>query len=236
MADSMYVGMNAAAARAHDLEVIADNLANVDTPGFHGSQPVFQSYLAPHRNGELVDQVHVEAVDVGVDVRAGPAIPSDSPLDIRVGQGAWLAVELKEGGTGFTRDGRLSIDVDGTLRASGLPVLSDALTHLVVDPKATVVIDEIGQVVADGAVAGVLGRFELAGPIERVHPSVVQAGASTPVETHVETHMREDSNVNALGTVVRMMQAQRAYDEAMQAVTTSRHMDEKSAEIGRVRG
>lgn len=236
MADSMYVAMNAAAARAQNLEVIADNLANVDTPGFHGSQSVFQAFVAAHDSGEPVDQVHVAAVDAGVDPRAGPAIPSDSPLDVRPGQGAWLAVELQDGSTGYTRDGRLAVDVDGTLRAAGLPVLSDALQRVVVDPHARIVVDATGRVTAGDAVAGVLGRFELVGPIARVQPAVVQAVTASAVETHLEIGMREGSNVNALGAVVRMVQAQRAYDEAMQAVTTSRRMDEKSAEIGRVRG
>lgn len=236
MADSMYVAMHAATARAQDLEIIADNLANVDTPGFHGTHSVFEAFLAPHDAGEPVDQVHVAAIDVGVDPRAGPAIPSDSALDIRLGQGAWLAVEMPDGATGYTRDGRLSVDVDGTLRAGKLPVLSDALTRIVVDPLADVGVNQAGQVTANGAVAGNLARFELDGPMHRVAPAVVKAQNATAVDTQLETHMREGSNVNALQAVVRMVQAQRAYDEAMQAVTTSRHMDEKSAEIGRVRG
>lgn len=235
MADSVYVAMNAAAARARDLEVIADNLANVDTPGFKGQQTVFASYLPPMREGDRMEQVHVAVVDSGVDGRAGAAIPSDSPMDVRLDDGAWLAVEMTDGATGYTRDGRLSVDADGVLRAGALPVLSDQLQTIHVDAGAHVVVGDHGDVSVDGAVVGRLGRFALEGDVTRALPSVVQAEGAAAVDAHVESGMREGSNVNALSGVVRLVQAQRAYDEAMQAVTTARRLDEKSAEIGRVR-
>lgn len=235
MADSIYVAMNAAAARAHDLEVVADNLANVDTPGFKSTQTVFESFLPPMREGDRNEQVHVVALDVGVDGRAGPAVQTDSPLDVRVSDGAWLAVELPSGATGYTRDGRLSVDAEGLLRAGNHPVLGQDLRPIRVEAGADVTIGDDGNVNVGGTAVATLGRFTLDGTLSRVLPSVVQAAGANSVDAHVESGMREGSNVNALSSVVRLVQAQRAYDEAMQAVSTARRLDEKSAEIGRVR-
>ena len=53
MADGIYVGMAAAAARAEQLDSIADNLANVETPGFKASHPAFQSFLPSRRQRHL---------------------------------------------------------------------------------------------------------------------------------------------------------------------------------------
>lgn len=235
MADSIYVAMNAAAARSYDLEVIADNLANVDTPGFKSSQTAFESFLPPMRDGDLQEQVHVAVVDAGIDQRSGPAIPSDSPLDVRLEDGAWLAVQLPSGATGYTRDGRLSVDKDGILHAGEHPVLSDELRPIEVPQGAQVRISDLGAVSADNEGVANLGRFHLEGDLKRALPSVVISEGATSVDAHLESGMREGSNVNALSGVVRLVQAQRAYDEAMQAVTTARNLDQKSAEIGRVR-
>ena len=70
MADSMYVGMNAAAARLRDLDAVADNLANVETPGFRAARPVFQSVVAEAsaQNGSA-SQVHVVACSAREDTR-----------------------------------------------------------------------------------------------------------------------------------------------------------------------
>ena len=65
MADGIYVGMAAAAARAEQLDSIADNLANVETPGFKASRPAFESFLPP-RAGKSSDKVSTAAVGTGI--------------------------------------------------------------------------------------------------------------------------------------------------------------------------
>src|SRR4051794_16984464 len=62
VADGIYVGMSAAAARAAQLESISDNLANVETPGFKAGRPSFQSFL-PGRG--TTDKVFTAAVATG---------------------------------------------------------------------------------------------------------------------------------------------------------------------------
>ena len=56
--------MAAAAARADQLESIADNLANVETPGFKASYPAFQSFL-PRGASPTSDKVAAAAVGTG---------------------------------------------------------------------------------------------------------------------------------------------------------------------------
>ncbi|HEY1098610.1 MAG TPA: flagellar hook-basal body complex protein [Myxococcota bacterium] len=237
MADSMYVGMNAAAARLRDLDAVADNLANVETPGFRAQRPVFHAVVADAVNGQVSQQVHVIAGQDGVDRRAGPAVETGSPLDIRLAADAWLAVSLEDGSTGYTRDGRLSVGHDGTLYAGAYPVKDDAGATITVPGGAAVRIGDHGEVFVDNERQTTLGRYEVGGQLTRIRPTVVTGtgGDVVPVDAGVEVGMRDGSSVNGVETAVRMVQAQRAYDEAMQAITTARSIDTKANELGRLR-
>ena len=240
MAHSLYVGMNAATARLSELDAVADNLANVETPGFRPIRPVFESVVAaPGDAKDLGSQVHVTAVAAGVDARSGPAIETGSPLDIRLADGAWLEVQLDDGGVGFTRDGRLSVGVDGVLRAGAHPVLDDGGAVITAPSGASVRIGERGEVIVDGATTTRLGQHSLAGPLARVRPSVVaplQGSVVAAVDGPVQVGVREGSGVSGIQTTVALIDAQRAHDQAMQAIQTAQRLDEKAGEVGRLRG
>src|SRR5436305_1897233 len=72
MADGIYVGMAAATARAAQLDSIADNLANVETPGFKAARPAFQAFLPPRAGS--TDKVFAAAVSTGTDLRPGTTV------------------------------------------------------------------------------------------------------------------------------------------------------------------
>jgi len=239
MADSMYVGMNAAAARLRDLDAVADNLANVETPGFRAARPVFQSVVAEASaaNGSA-SQVHVVATQDGVNARSGPAIETGSPLDIRLADDAWLAVSLEDGSTGYTRDGRLAVGADGVVRAGIYPIKDDAGANVTVPSGSSIRIGERGEVFVDGQQETTLGRYAIGGPLTRVRPTVVTGSSAAdvaPIDAQVQVGMRDGSSVGAVESAVRMVSAQRAYDEAMQAITTARAIDTKANELGRIR-
>src|SRR5262249_46515470 len=87
VADGMYVGMAAAAAGADQLDSIADNLANAETPGYKASRPAFQSFLpprgvAPGAAANMQDKIFAGVVATGTDLSQGPIRTTDNPLDI----------------------------------------------------------------------------------------------------------------------------------------------------------
>src|SRR5260370_34961634 len=83
VADGMYVGMAAAAARAEQLDSIADNLANAETPGYKATRPAFQSFLPAYKGPGLVDKVFSAIVSTGTDMSPGPVGTNDNPLRLR---------------------------------------------------------------------------------------------------------------------------------------------------------
>jgi flagellar basal-body rod protein FlgF len=231
MADGIYIAMNGAAARLQQLDAIADNLANAETPGFRAERPTFSAVLAdhtrPHAPGYTV-ATHA------VDERPGEARVTSRPLDVRVDEHAWLAVELADGSVAYTKDGRLDLDADGRLLAGGRPVLGRA-GDITTPPGAQIAIGADGTITADGKAIDQLAIVELAPGAERIAPSLVRGDAHAIEAPRVHVGELEGSNARALESTVELVAAQRAYDHAMQAIQTSRRLDERASEVARLR-
>lgn len=236
MADGLYVGMTAAVARAQQLDSIADNLANAQTPGFKASRPSFQAFLP--EGAASSEKISTAAVATAVDLRSGPVSQTGRALDVLPDGDRFLTVRRGSGELAYTRDGALTVDEGGQVRASG-EVLVDPLGHpLTVPPGTEPTIDAQGQLLVGGRPAGRLALAELSGNIEKLGGALLApgaGGAARPVEGTVRTGLRELGNAPALEAAVQLISAQRNFDGAMQAITTYRRLDERAAELGRIR-
>src|SRR6266404_1509012 len=141
--------MAAAAARSDQLDSIADNLANAETPGYKAARPAFQSCLPKGPAGALVDKVFSAAVATGTDMSPGTMVTTDNPLDIVPDGESFMAVNTLTGGRAFTRNGQLTVNPDGILVASGRPVLGETGNVISVPPGSRLAINQDGQVTAD---------------------------------------------------------------------------------------
>lgn len=235
MADGIYLGMNGAAARMAQLDAIADNLANAETPGFKASRPSFEAFLSKgdpqHRTA------HPAAVATAIDLSHGPIQQTGNPLDV-VPQGeGFLAVQQGDK-LAYTRNGRLTIDGTGRLLAAGFPVVDREGQPIVLPPGSTARIDPSGAVLANNQRIADLGVFVLAGPLDKIGPSLlvpVGAGSAQPVESTVHTGQLETGNASPLEATVQLVAAQRHFDSTMQALQTSKRLDERAIEVGRIR-
>lgn len=237
MADGIWVGMSGAVARAKQLEAVADNLANAQTPGFKASHPAFETFLAGQDSQEP-QLALTGAVSGGVDLRNGATLVTNTATDVLPQDGTFLSVSLPDQTVGFTRDGRIVANDDGQLSIGGKPVRGSRGEHLQVPPNSKLSFDSNGAVLADGVEVGRLATYRLAGPIERLTPSVIrpitEAGV-LPAETRIKVGELELSNSSPLEGAVAMISAQRNFDTSMQAVQTYKRMDDRANEIGRVR-
>jgi flagellar basal-body rod protein FlgF len=235
MADGIYVSMCGASARMAQLDAVADNLANAQTPGFKAARPSFEVFLPA---SGAADKAYPAAVATGFDLRPGPTSRTDAPLDVVPEDGAFLAVQAP-GGRAFTRDGRLSVDAGHRLVQNGRPVLDRHGLPIVVPPGATPAIAPDGSVSAGGVTLGEIAVFRLTGPVDRVAPSLLAPGQGGAAEPLASTRLRvgevELGNAGALEATVQLISAQRQFDASMQALQTYRSLDQRSNEIGRVR-
>ena len=238
MADGMYVGMAGAAARAEQLDAIADNLANAQTPGFRAARPAFAAFLpAPSiGTGEVSLKASPAAVATGIDLRPGASVHTGEALDVAIEGPGFLAVRAGDG-VAYTRSGHLSVDPDGRLLLAGHAAL-DGDREIAIPPGATPQIRADGTVIAGGEQVGQLTVRDLDGPIERAGGTLLRAGQGA-VAVDVPARLRvgelELGNSTPLEAALDLVNAQRQFESSLQAIQTYRKLDERVAELGRVR-
>ncbi|MFY3745097.1 flagellar hook-basal body complex protein [Anaeromyxobacter sp. Red801] len=235
MADGIYVSMCGAVARAEQLDAVADNLANAQTPGFKAARPAFESFLAP---GAAQDKRYAAAVATGIDLRPGPTQRTGNALDVVPEAGLFLTVRTAGGAAAYTRDGRLTLDAGGRLVSDGRPVLSARGEPIVLPPDLEARVDAAGRVWAGDVEVAALGLARLDGPVDRVGPSLLAPGAggrALPAEGAVRSGELELGNAGALEASIQLVSAQRAYEASLQAIQTYRQLDQRAVEVARVK-
>jgi flagellar basal-body rod protein FlgG len=239
-------------AQQRRIEVIANNLANVNTTSFKRSRAHFEDLLYQTVQGPGVGgagQGTTDPVQVGRGTRLaavqrvqgqGPLEPTGRPLDLAIEGEGLFRVQLPDGATAYTRDGSLSISADGTLVTHGGYEL---MPGIVIPEEATgLMINRTGVVTVEMRSAAdviELGRIELARFANE--PGLVALGENLYAETPasgppihgfpqdngfgriVQGHL-EASNVEIVTEMVDMIAALRAYEINSQAVKASEEM------------
>lgn len=132
----MHTALTGLSASTATIGVVANNLANSQTPGFKQSRPAFatQSYQtasygaapSPSSGGRNPSQfgLGVQLAEVVTDFSQGPLALTANPLDLAVQGEGFFVVEGAEGERLFTRDGGFHTNADGELvTRTGLRVL-----------------------------------------------------------------------------------------------------------------
>lgn len=109
-----------------NLELIANNLANVNTTGYKAATMHFQDLLDSSEvmnlltgdavvDGELSTSSGVQVAGVSRDLEQGSVTPTGRQLDFAITGTGYFRVRLPEGGAAFTRDGVFQLDGDNNL-------------------------------------------------------------------------------------------------------------------------
>ena len=128
----LWVPLSGAIAQQKNVETIANNVANANTPGFKKDQVVFREYLSAYEKGTDLDLPNkewapedfyrtygAEKAQVEVDrsytkYEQGPLIPSRNPFDIGINGPGFFEV-LTPNGIRYTRRGTFSLNGEGKL-------------------------------------------------------------------------------------------------------------------------
>ena len=234
--DGIYIGMSGAVARQQQLESIADNLANAQSPGFKAARPAFESFLAKGAQG--AHEQFAAAVKSGIDLRPGPMQQTGAPLDATPDDGAFFAVRLPSGATAFTRDGRLSLGNDGLLHAAGGVLLSRSGAPIAIPPDARPELDATGMVRAGGLELEHIGTFTVQGGVDRVGTGLLapdKSGRASPAMARLRLGELELGNAPPLEAAVQMVSAQRHFETSMQAIETYKKLGDRQNQLGLVR-
>jgi flagellar basal-body rod protein FlgF len=155
-----YVILSRLGAQLRATQVLANNLANAETPGFQAGRAVFAQHLQAQRTGTGGSAV-AYALDRATwrDTAPGPVSTTGNPLDVAIRGEGFFAVETPEGER-FTRAGRFTLGPEGRVTdMEGHPVLDARGTPLVAGPNDTRI-----EIQGDGTIRsenGIIGRLRV---------------------------------------------------------------------------
>jgi flagellar basal-body rod protein FlgF len=128
MQNAILVGLSRQVALSREMDVVANNIANMDTTGYKADGSVFEEYLnSAARAGQTGARVSF-VLDRGIwhDMSQGPIAHTGNPLDVAIDGNAFLVVQTPRGQR-YTRNGALQINAAGQLVTNeGDPVLGDS--------------------------------------------------------------------------------------------------------------
>ncbi|MEQ1772175.1 MAG: flagellar basal-body rod protein FlgG [Burkholderiales bacterium] len=260
MIRSLWISKTGLDAQQTNMDVIANNLANVSTNGFKRARPVFEDLLyqtirQPGAQSSQQTQLP-SGLQLGTGVRPvateriftqGNLQQTGNSLDVAINGGGFFQVQLPDGGTAFTRDGSFHLDAQGQLVTSSGFHVQPAITIPSNALNVTIARDGVVSVTRAGSATPTqVGALQLTG---FVNPAGLQSmGENLYVETAasgtastnapgsnglglITQNYVETSNVNVVEELVNMIQTQRAYEINSKAITTSDQMLQKLTQL-----
>lgn len=253
MLQSLWTGTTGMHAQQLNIDVIANNLANVSTTGFKKSKADFQDLLYQTMkvpgSQTSPDTESPTGILIGLGVKPaavtkvftqGNLILTENELDIAIEGPGFLQVEIPNGNTTYTRAGALKRDSDGRLTNSdGYPIIPEIT---IPDGSREITISETGivsAIIGDDTDSTELGTMELAGFTnngglrsigKNLYAETEASGTAqtgTPGEDGfgilLQTYL-EGSNVNIVEELALMITTQRAYEINSKTIQTSDEM------------
>jgi flagellar basal-body rod protein FlgF len=227
MENTLLIGLSRQTTLERQLDVVANNIANVNTAGYKADSSLFEEYLTSgaHEDNFVGSDRRVSYVqDRGTfrDFTQGAAEQTKNPLDLAIDGSAFLVVQTPAGER-YTRDGGLQLNGQGQLvtvagnpvLGTGGPIVFQPTDHDInVTPDGTITVVE-----GSGRTDSIRGKLRLvnfsdAQKLLKEGLNLYTAGEGAPqpdTKSQVRQGFIEKSNVNAVGEMSRMMEITRAY-------------------------
>jgi flagellar basal-body rod protein FlgG len=257
---SLYSAATGMEAQQLNLNNIANNLANVNTPGFKRSKIEFQDLLYQKPRATGAESGGGNVVPTGIEIGNGSRVAATSKvftqgqlnatgekLDAAIQGEGFFEVQKPDGTIAYTRDGSFKLSPTGQVTTSdGLPILSGFQPA----PAGTteITISENGDVTYGGPngsqtfrltltrFANPSGLRSLGGNLYEETPASGTPESGSPNEQGFGSILQgyvEGSNVNIVEEMVNLIVAQRAYEINSKSIQTSDEMLQNIAQMKR---
>jgi flagellar basal-body rod protein FlgF len=222
MQSTLYVALSAQVALQDRLDTIAQNVANGNTAGYRGTEVKFDTVLSDLSTDPVA---FVSSSSQVTRLAPGALVKTGNPLDVAVKGDGWLSVGTPQGPV-YTRDGRMQMTASGALvTLSGTPVLDAGGTPIQLDQSAgQPEIAPDGTISQGGKRTGILGLFSLPSnaKLTRVAGGFTSSVPATAVADFsangVVQGFMEQSNVDPISEITRLVYVQRAFEGVSAAV------------------
>jgi flagellar basal-body rod protein FlgF len=222
MENATYVALSRQMVLQHQMDVIANNLANMTTPAYKAEDLIFVEYLNETDDGESIS--FVQDLATVRDLSPGPLAPTSNPLDLALADEGYFVIETGEGNR-YTRAGNFTLDESGRIVTSqGQAVLSEGGSPITIPTEAARII-----VAPDGTVSTELGRigrvqvvyFENDQLLTKLENGLYDANEAEPIpsdDPQITQGMIENSNVSGIFEMTKLISTVRSYQAAQSLV------------------
>jgi flagellar basal-body rod protein FlgF len=228
MENALLIGLSRQTALAREMDVIANNMANVTTNGFKARQARFGEYLMPGARAdsfERPDQRLSYVIDTGtpIDLSTGAIEMTGNPLNAAIKGDGFFAVQTPAGER-YTRNGALQINAQGELvTGEGHRVLGEngpilfqpGDRNIVISREGTITVREGANIVESQRGKLRLVGFAQPGRLRKDGTSLFAAPAGLAPQPEptasVSQGFIEKSNVRAVVEMTRMIEVTRTY-------------------------
>lgn len=253
MLKSLNTAATGMAAQQTNMDVIANNMANVSTTGFKKSRAEFEDlmYQTQKEPGAMsgLNAVSPTGVQVGLGVRTagtqrdfevGASKQTKNPFDLMIEGAGFFPVQTSDGQIAYTRDGSFKKDPNGQIvDKNGNPLVPQIMipqnaSSISISPNG-----QVSVVVGNGREPQNVGQIEL---VNFVNPAGLKAlgknlfapSPSSGLPQQGQPGQNglgqlaqgeiEASNVNIVEEMVNMITAQRAYETNSKVIQASDQM------------
>ncbi len=240
MQNTLLVGLSRQMALSRELDVVANNIANINTTGYKADGSLFEEFLGAARSGQAGSRVSfVQDRGVWHDMSPGPVEKTGNPLNIAIDGNAYLVVKTANG-LRYTRNGALQINGKGELVTSEGNQVMGGAGPIILQPT-----DRQIQISDDGTISvreGTENTDSLRGQLKLVtfdNPQALQKDGSstfaagdmepkTPKDFRVIQGSIEKSNVRGVVEMSRMIEITRSYQQIAAILQQQHDLDSTS--------
>jgi len=240
-------------AQSLNVDVISNNISNVNTTGFKRGRANFQDLMyqqikSPGSEASSAGTQVPTGIQIGLGVKAasvdsifseGSFQQTDNPLDLTIQGRGFFQIQLPNGDTAYTRDGKFSIDSQGQIVTQNGDPVQPSITIPSDAQNIEISQDGTVSVIQPGAVQAVVGQIQIA---DFINPAGLahlgsnlyqtsnasgEAVIGNPSENglgSIGQGMLEMSNVSMVEEMVNLIAGQRAYEMNSKAIQAADEM------------
>ncbi len=242
----LYIGMSGAKEAMLGQAVDAHNLANGDTPGFRADLDVYTHVSVV---GPVYDsRAYAIDAELATDFTPGPLMTTGRPLDVAVDGEGFIAILAPDGTEAYTRRGDLSVDVFGRLKTGAGddvvgengPIFLPPAEHIEIGGDGSITIVPLGGLPGETAV---IDRIKLVRPdlanMDKMEDGMIRTKDGAPLEADanvgIAVGVLEGSNVNAIETMVSMIDNARRFEMNTKVFKVAEENDQSSTQLLKMR-
>ena len=208
-----YVALSRQSGLMREMQIIANNVANISTTGFRREGLVFAEHVARLDREPSLSLSHGNARIA--DLSQAGISQTGGTYDLAI-QGDGFFLVMTPEGERLTRAGSFTPSAEGELvTPEGYQVLDAGGAPVFAPPGAEVAIGADGTISANGEAVGQIGLWQPTDPLALRHRAgtLFDGGAVEPVDTgRIMQGFLEESNVNPVAEIARMIEVQRTYE------------------------